>query len=82
MFCEKWGNGTSWINVSEANATHEANFLKLDCSKIKSALNWKPRWHITDAIEKTVEWSKVYLSGGNVGEVVEKQIKDFLEDYE
>lgn len=82
LFCEKWGNGTSWINVSEANAPHEANFLKLDCSKIKSALNWKPRWHITDAIEKTVEWSKVYLSGGNVGEVMEKQIKDFLEDYE
>lgn len=82
LFCEKWGDGASWINVSEANAPHEANFLKLDCSKIKSALNWKPRWHITDAIEKTAEWSKVYLSGGNVSEVMEKQIKEFLEDYE
>ncbi len=78
LFCEKWGEGASWKNVAEANAPHEANFLKLDCSKIKSALKWKPRWHITDAIEKTVEWSKAYLSGSDVDNVMEKQIKEYL----
>jgi CDP-glucose 4,6-dehydratase len=78
LFCEKWGEGASWKNVSEANAPHEASFLKLDCSKIKSKLDWKPRWHIDDAIEKTVEWSKNYLSGGDVSAVMEKQIKEYL----
>lgn len=78
IFCNAWGEGASWKNVAEANAPHEANFLKLDCSKIKSALKWKPRWHITDAVEKTVEWSKAYLSGGDVGAVMEKQIKEYL----
>lgn len=80
IFCKAWGDGASWKNVSEANAPHEANFLKLDCSKIKTALKWKPRWHITDAVEKTVEWSKAYLSGGDIGAVMEKQIKEYLGD--
>lgn len=80
IFCNAWGDGASWKNVSEANAPHEANFLKLDCSKIKTALKWKPRWHITDAVEKTVEWSKVYLSGGDINAVMEKQIKEYLDN--
>ena len=79
IFCKAWGGGASWENVSEANAPHEANFLKLDCSKIKSALNWKPRWHITDAVEKVVEWSKVYLAGCDINAIMERQIKEYLE---
>ncbi len=78
IFCKHWGEGAQWKNVAEANAPHEANFLKLDCSKIKSILGWKPRWHITDAIQKTVEWSKAYLDGGDIGAVMEKQIKEYL----
>lgn len=78
LFCEKWGDGASWKNVSEANAPHEANFLKLDCSRIKSVLGWKPRWHITDAIEKTVEWSRAYLAGEDINAVMEKQINEYI----
>ena len=78
IFCNAWGDGASWKNVAEANAPHEANFLKLDCSKIKSAMKWSPRWHIVDAIEKTVEWSKAYLAGENVAEIMKKQIDEFF----
>ncbi|MDE5994816.1 MAG: CDP-glucose 4,6-dehydratase, partial [Oscillospiraceae bacterium] len=78
IFCRAWGENASWKNVAEANAPHEANFLKLDCSKIKSTIGWRPRWHITDAIEKTVEWSKVCLSGGDINNVMERQIKEYL----
>jgi len=80
LFCEKWSDGAKWENVSESNAPHEANFLKLDCSKIKSVLGWKPKWHIDDAIEKTVEWSKAYLNNDNINEIMEKQIKEYLEE--
>lgn len=68
----------TWINKSEPNAPHEANFLKLDCSKIKRVFDWTPRWHVEDAIAKAVEWSKVYASGGNVVECMEKQIAEFM----
>ena len=78
LFCKHWGGKAAWKNVSEANAPHEANFLKLDCSKIKSKLGWQPTWHIDDAIAKTVEWSKAYLAGADVAVIMEKQIKEFL----
>lgn len=79
LFCSHWGDGASWKNVADKNDPHEANFLKLDCSRIKRVLGWSPRWHISDAIEKVTEWSKVYLSGGDISAVMEKQINEYLE---
>ena len=78
LFCEKWGNGLTWENQAEANAPHEANFLKLDCSLLKSTFGWKPRWHIAEAIEKTVEFSKAWLAGQDVSQVMDSQIREFL----
>ena len=79
LFCQAWGDGMTWENRSETNAPHEANFLKLDCSKIKTTFGWKPRWHMQEAIQKTVEWSKVWMDGGNVPAVMRKQIREFEE---
>lgn len=78
LFCKEWGEGLSWINKSENNAPHEANFLKLDCSRMKSVFKWKPRWGIKKAIEKTIEWSKVWQSGKDVREIMNKQIEEFV----
>ena len=80
LFCKYWGEGANWKNISEKNAPHEANFLKLDCSKIKSKLNWQPRWHIEEAIQMVVEWSKVYLKQENINEVMLKQINFFINE--
>lgn len=82
LFCKHWGSEAEWVNVSEANAPHEANFLKLDCSKIKKVLGWHPVWHIDDAVEKTVEWSKAYLQKQDVNAAMEKQIKEFIKEAE
>lgn len=79
LFCRAWGDGMTWENRSEANAPHEANFLKLDCSKIKTTFGWQPRWHMQEAIQKTVEWSKVWMDGGDVPAVMRKQIREFEE---
>lgn len=76
-FCDQWGN-ISWVNMVEENAPHEANFLKLDCTKLKTTFGWMPRWNVDVAIEKTVEWSKAYMSNENIENVMENQIKDFM----
>lgn len=78
LFCEKWGNDLRWINKSEKNAPHEANFLKLDSTKIKNTFNWKPKWGIEKAIEKTVEWTKDYSNNKNIIKCTDKQIKEFF----
>lgn len=80
VFCNKWGDGAAWINQAEKNAPHEANFLKLDCSKIKSVFKWKPRWHIDEALEKTVEWTKVWLAGDEIPACMDRQIIDYMGD--
>lgn len=78
LFCRAWGDGMTWENRSEANAPHEANFLKLDCSKIKTTFGWTPRWHMQEAIQKTVEWSKVWMDGGDVPAVMREQIMEYM----
>ena len=80
LFCKKWGQDVSWINVAQKNAPHEANFLKLDCSKMKSTFGWKPKWHIDEVMEKICEWTKVYFDGGSISECMDKQIKEFMEE--
>ncbi|MBA4686411.1 MAG: CDP-glucose 4,6-dehydratase [Candidatus Galacturonibacter soehngenii] len=78
LFVNKWGEGMKWVNQYDGGP-HEANFLKLDCSRIKSVFNWQPRWTVEEAIEKTVEWTKVYFNNESVPAIMDKQIADFLE---
>jgi CDP-glucose 4,6-dehydratase len=79
LFCRAWGDGMTWENRSEANAPHEANFLKLDSTKLKMTFGWQPRWHIGEAVEKTVEWSRVWLNQGDIPAEMRRQIEEYLE---
>lgn len=80
LFCEKWnkltGSCIQWINRYDGGP-HEANFLKLDCSRLKKTLGWSPRWDAKTAIEKVVEWSDVYFRQGDITACMEKQIREF-----
>lgn len=78
LFCDCWGNGAQWKNQSEKDAPHEASFLKLDCSLIKSVFGWSPRWHITECIEKTCAFSKVWLAGESIPKEMDKEISEFM----
>lgn len=77
LFVSKWGAGLKWIDEYDGGP-HEANFLKLDCSKLKAVFGWKPRWNLDTAIEKTVEWAKAWQHGEDVNDVMERQIKEFF----
>ncbi|MDD3138565.1 MAG: CDP-glucose 4,6-dehydratase [Lachnospiraceae bacterium] len=80
LFCKEWKKQTGydiyWFNKYDGGP-HEANFLKLDCSKLKANLNWKPVWNLPTTMEKIVEWSDCYLKHGDVGNCMEKQILEF-----
>ncbi len=77
LFVKHWGNGLKWVNQYDGGP-HEANFLKLDCSKLKKTLGWRPHWNLETAIEKTVEWSKAWQDGKDVRSVMDRQIEEFL----
>ena len=77
MVCEAWGDGLTWINKHDGGP-HEANFLKLDCSKLKTTFGWKPQYGVKEAIELTAEWYKAYASGADVVAVMDKQIAEMF----
>ena len=77
LFGQAWGNGFSWISEAEPNAPHEASFLKLDCSKLKGLFGWSPRWHIGQAVQKTVDWTRVWLAHGDIPAEMDRQIKEY-----
>jgi len=79
LFCAAWGSGTTW-QIHGDTGPHEANFLKLDCSKSKAVLGWKPRWDIKTSIEKTVEFAKT-VSDDEKLECIDRQIREYFEKY-
>ncbi len=76
MFCTAWGDGLAWESRSDGGP-HEAGFLKLDCSKIKGHLGWRPAWDVRQAVENTVEWSKDYMDGKDIAACIDRQINEF-----
>lgn len=78
LFCKYWGEGAKWENQAEVNAPHEANFLKLDCSKVKATLGWQPRWHMEECMTMVCQFSKVWLAGGDIPAEMDKEIKEFF----
>ena len=78
LFCNKWGEDAKWENCTESDVPHEANILKLDCSKIKTIFAWKPRWNIEECMEKVCEFYKIWISGGDISAEMNKEINDFF----
>ena len=79
VFIRYWGEN---LNRTEGdlNGPHEATYLKLDCSKIKSVFGWRPCWKAEKAIEKTVEWTKNWQQGHDVCQCMDEQINEYLAD--
>lgn len=84
MFCDEWKKQTeetiAWKTMEQVNEPHEANYLKLDCSKIKRKLKWRPRWNMKEVMEKIVEWTICYANGKDVEKCMEKQILEFINE--
>lgn len=79
LFCKCWG-GAAWETRSESDAPKEANFLKLDCSRLKSVFGWKPVWNIEKGMEEVCRFTKEMLSGGDIPKEMDREIGEFLED--
>lgn len=57
---------------------HEANYLKLDSSKARARLKWRPRWSLPTALNKTLAWHHAWLNGQNMYSISLSQINEYL----
>lgn len=73
--CRKW-EGASY-EVDNGSHPHEAQYLKLDCSKAAAELKWRPRWNLGKAIDKIIEFTVAYQAGDNLNDICSKQIEEY-----
>lgn len=88
LFCDKWNKSVGYPNVywqasEEKSAPHEADLLKLDCSKVKSVFGWYPKWHIEKAIEEVVKFSEVWMQNRTVEDyrAIEREMEREINEY-
>ena len=72
---DKW-EGASWRLDNQSNL-HEAGYLKLDISKAKDRLNWRPTWDLETTLEKIISWHKHWLDNANMQDITISEINQF-----
>ena len=72
-----WGGDAKWRNGAQANQPHEANWLKLDCSKARQTLGWGPRWDLRTSLGAIVDWQRAWLDGRDMADVTLEQIEKY-----
>lgn len=72
----EWGGGAKW-EISAPPHPHEAHYLKLDISKARSRLGWRPKLELSDALRMVVQWSRKRREGMPVRELTLQQIAEY-----
>ena len=77
--CQMWSPESRW-NPDDAANPHEAHFLKLDCSKARMSLGWKPKLKLAETLEWTVAWYlEFYKNVSLIRSFTEKQVMAYQE---
>lgn len=71
-----WGESASWT-LDDGKHPHEAHYLKLDCSKAKTRLDWYPRWHLENTLDAIVSWQQAYRAGKDMRAITLSQISEY-----
>lgn len=74
-----WGTGM-W-KLTSAPQPHEAHLLRLDCSKARRSLGWRPVWGLEKAIDQIVEWHRSVAAGQDARAVSRAQLLDYITDF-
>lgn len=74
----KWP-GASWEKDNALNV-HEAGYLKLDISKAKARLKWKPTWRLESTIDRIINWHRLWLLNEDMQRECIVEINEFMKD--
>ena len=71
-----WAADIRW-RFDDGPHPREAQYLRLDCTKVRTKLGWKPQWNLDSALEATIQWYKAYQSRQELRELAENQIRSY-----
>lgn len=77
LLVDSWGEGSHWLQDKGFQPPHEATLLRLDCHKARTHLGWMPKWDLTFAVTKTVEWYRASADSKNMAELSLSQIAEY-----
>lgn len=80
QMCDIWGDGAKWVKDNQQHP-HEANLLRLDCSKARIILNWNPIWNSEITLYKLTSWYKAYFNHADMLKLSNLQIQEYMKDY-
>lgn len=75
--CNLWGENAAY-EITELPQPHEAFYLKLDCSKAKTLLKWKPKWDLEKSLISIVGFTKAWLRNEDMRSLCFNQIDDYF----
>nr|WP_321948491.1 CDP-glucose 4,6-dehydratase [Paraburkholderia sp. J10-1] len=74
----RWGDNARW-ELDGRDHPHEATFLKLDCSKARARLGWRPRWDLRHTIDSIVTWHRAAIRLEDLNAVTLAQIDAYTQ---
>lgn len=74
---QAWGGSSKWVKPEGAQP-HKATLLRLDCSKARAELGWRPRLRLEEALDKVVEWHKEVDRSGDARSISLAHIDDYM----
>jgi CDP-glucose 4,6-dehydratase len=61
----RWGGTADWVADTDSHP-HEAHYLKLDVSKARFVLGWRPRLKIKSVLDLVIDWTRAFASGADM----------------
>ena len=80
LLCKYWFAPAEYEVTGDAGGGHETHYLSLSSVKAISGLGWAPRWGIATALEKTVDWVRVFAKGEDLRQITLEQIQCYEAD--
>ncbi|MDP2688480.1 MAG: CDP-glucose 4,6-dehydratase [Deltaproteobacteria bacterium] len=71
-----WGGSSRWT-LDQGRNPYEAKYLRLDCTKVKTALGWSPKLGIFETLERVIRWYRDYQQGMDMRAVAEAEIASY-----
>jgi CDP-glucose 4,6-dehydratase len=76
FMAREWGAGADWVREAEAGV-HEAGTLRLDASRARAELGWRPRLTLETALAWTVAWYRAWQDEADLLEKTNRQIGEY-----
>lgn len=82
IMVNSWGEDAQWQQQGNIKQPHEAQYLKLDCSKAKTRLHWRPQWQLEQALQQSVAWYRAWYQGLDMKQFTLNQIADYQQNFQ